>query len=296
MAKTQYLIKRKNTWYARVRIPTDLLELYKPKKDIVRSLKTTDYAVARSKVSLEKALLESKFETKRKQLASKGKNEDVLSGYSRQELVVLAISWMANIKADIEDRRSKSEAAWSEEEKRIYYDELRQEEWWAREELRGTSSREAHDGMTIAASLLNNEGIPFNRKSDNFRTLGGLFTKAIHQLAQESLQEWEGKLPTKVDPFHGQSSWNGFKPEKTVALVALFEEYMNDPSVTRGQSTRNNYKIIFRALEEVIGKDTLVHTITRAQCREVKNLIYRLPSHATKRTQGILSSITRTCM
>lgn len=287
MAKTQYLFQRKNTWYMRVRIPKDLLVLYKSQREIVKTLETKDYDVARSKISMEKALIEVEFEKKRKKLADQAKSEDVLSQYARHELIALVTSWMANIKADAEERRRKSNDIWTEDEKRDHYDELRQEELLAREEMLGTSSRDAHDGMTIAASLLKEEGIGFNPKSDNFRALGGLFTNAIHQLSQERLREWEGKRPTKVDPFDGQSSGNGFKPEKPVALVALFDEYMNDPSVKRGQSTRNNYKIIFRALEEVIGKDTLVHTITRAQCRQVKDLIYRLPSHTTKRTKGV---------
>ncbi len=45
MPKTQHLHKRGNTYYLRLRVPQDLLAVDKPKKEIMRLLKTQDKAV-----------------------------------------------------------------------------------------------------------------------------------------------------------------------------------------------------------------------------------------------------------
>lgn len=42
MPKTQHLMQRGQTWYIRLRVPTDLLSEYDGTKEVQRSLKTRD--------------------------------------------------------------------------------------------------------------------------------------------------------------------------------------------------------------------------------------------------------------
>lgn len=52
MPKIPHTLRRNQTYYLRVRIPSDVVSAYDGKKDIVRSLKTSDAAEARTRVDV----------------------------------------------------------------------------------------------------------------------------------------------------------------------------------------------------------------------------------------------------
>lgn len=96
MPKIQYLIRRRQTWYVRLRIPVDLLELYKPKKEFLRSLQTRDYKEALKRLSPAKAEIEAEFEARRKQLNAQNDQSDILAAYSDHELIQLTRKWFTS--------------------------------------------------------------------------------------------------------------------------------------------------------------------------------------------------------
>lgn len=65
MAKIPHLITRGKTYYFRMRVPLDLVDLYR-KKEILVSLGTKDFLAAKRKVSIETARHLHEFEEKRK--------------------------------------------------------------------------------------------------------------------------------------------------------------------------------------------------------------------------------------
>lgn len=279
MPKNSHLTRRGQTYYLRLRVPKDLLEAYKPKKEITRTLKTSDYKEACKLVSIKKAQVEAEFEKKRKQAAALMSGEDALSGYTDHELMALAFKWMSEVKADEDQRRTENvNQTWSEEARKEHYIQLRQEEDQARLEALNASGDEKHDGLTTAAQFLKSEGMSFNRQSPKFKKLGHFFSKAIHELALQNLQQWQGKTPIAL----GYTA-----SEECPSFKAVYDEYLANPSRILSQSTKNNYKVMFKAMSEIAGSDIPVNQITREHCKQVRFLMLRLPKNVTAKAAGL---------
>lgn len=284
MPKIQYLILRRQTWYIRLRIPAELRPFYKSQKEILRSLKTRDYKEAKKRLSPAKSDIEADFEKKRQQLRAKNDNTDALSGYSEHDLIQLTRKWFSDIRADQENRRIKDNGTWSPDRKLDYHDELKQEEFLAREEVLGMGEDEHHRGVTTASQFLEAEGLSYSTDSPNFRKLGYFFSKAIHELAQQSLREYEGKPHLAGDAlFREPVVQNSPAQKRTIRMGKLIDEFLDDPTMRRSESTIKNYRIIKRAVGEIIGNDTYAHDVTRDQCKAISALLINLPSNAVKK-------------
>ena len=281
MPKQTYIVKRGDTYYIRIRIPKDLLNVYKPTKEITKSLKTKDNKEASVRGTLEKAKLDAELEKKRKQAAALISGEDALSNFTDQELMALAFKWMAEVKAADEQRRLENiHQTWSDDARTEHYIQLKQEELQARLEALNASGDEKHDGLTTAAQFLKAEGLPFDRKSPQFKKLGHFFSKAIYELAQLSLEQWQGKALMPLP--HKQNS-----ADKGPSFKAVYDEYLTNPGRVLSQSTKNNYKIMFKAMSEIAGPDTPVTGITREHCKQVQSLMLRLPKNVTAKASGL---------
>ena len=92
LARIPHTLRRGATYYVRQRIPTDLIESYGGKKEIVRSLGTRDPAQARKKVKIALLHLESEFEQKRK-TNLKPATRRKLNDLSDSEIASMAIRW-----------------------------------------------------------------------------------------------------------------------------------------------------------------------------------------------------------
>jgi len=72
------------------------------------------------------------------------------------------------------------------------------------------------------------------------------------------------------------------KPVGGVTLRRLMDDYMSDPGVKRNSKTLLTYRILFEALEELIGPDKMATEITRDDCKRVRDLLMTLPKNARK--------------
>lgn len=283
MTKIAGLIRRGKTYYLRVRVPKEVRSQFKL-GEIVRSLQTRNYDEAVKRVFVARVGIEAEFEKARKVKKAQETTEDVLASYDEHELTGLVMKWFKDLKANTHKHRAKDASDWTEERLHGYRIELAQEELWAREEVLGISQREDHAGMTTASRFLKAEGISYTRSSVQYRQLGYLFSRAIHDLAQESLRELQGKL--HISSFASLGGNSGILPAKVISMSSLCQEYLKDPAKKRGRSTIKNYNVIQRAIQEVIGNETPAHQVTRDQCKEVRDLIIQLPSNALKKTKG----------
>lgn len=283
MAKIPGLIQRYKAYYLRVRIPTDLVEIY-GKKEITKSLETRDYSVARKRINIERVGIEADFEKRRQQIKAMNENTDMLSGYTDHDLTSLTLKWVHEVKVKEQARRILDTETWTDEQEHAHALELQQEEWVARKEKIGASKQDKHEGMTIASQFLKQEGISYSGNSDNFRKLGHFFSKAVHELAQQRLREWQGTLHIPNDPaFAASPLVTGYTaPGKAITMGDLVKEYLSDQKVKRGETTLKNYRLISRAIDEVIGNQTFAHQVTREHCRQISNLLFSFPANATK--------------
>jgi integrase len=73
MAKTSHLVRRAGRYYIRRRIPTDLVALYKGKKELQWALGTSDPQLAAVLCRAESVVMDDQFEAARKALQPRGK-------------------------------------------------------------------------------------------------------------------------------------------------------------------------------------------------------------------------------
>lgn len=294
------LQRRRLTYYIRVRIPQDLVDTYK-KEEIVRSLETRDYNAACQRIHGERTKIASEFAEKRHQLKSAANDTDMLSGFSDHELEGLVLRWLTDIekRAKTKAASGKGERAEPDSEEDIALT-LKQDVAVAHHEVKGTGKKhkdsdkgEVHHGMDSAAKFLRQRGITFNPQSQKFQELGNLFSNATYAMAQHNLQQWQGLAYAPANPLfkkyiEGGVQGDGLagKLKKKVTVKQLFAEYMNDPAMERSLTTIKNYQTILRALEEMLGSERHVHEITQEDAEELRNLLLRSPSNATKMAPG----------
>jgi hypothetical protein len=60
------------------------------------------------------------------------------------------------------------------------------------------------------------------------------------------------------------------------------DDYMTDPGAKRTDKTLLSYRILFDALEELIGADKMAAEISREDCKRVRALLMTLPKNARK--------------
>jgi len=285
VAKIPGLQRRNLTWYLRVRVPKDLLDEFKT-KEIIESLKTRDYDTAAKRVHTVRSGIEAIFEKKRQAKKAQKNNHDMLSGYSEHELTALAIKWFNGIKTKEKKMLMQHVGEWSAEERADYHLELKQSEHAARLEVQGIHAPDIHGGSTMAARFLKAEGISYDNQTENFAMLGHFFSQAINELAQKRLKDFEGKSHHPTDDMFVATSQQigyGGTALKSISMGDLVKTYLSDPRVTRSASTVKNYQLIKRAIDEVIGNQTIAWKVTREQCRYISDLLVKFPSNAHKK-------------
>lgn len=124
MPKTQHLMQRGQTWYIRLRVPTDLLSEYDGTKEVQRSLKTRDYDEARKLVTTAKLEIENEFEAKRRKKNEEMSGKDVLSTLSSDDLYRLAAKCYFDLKKESDKRAAKASDIEADDD---YHAELQQE-------------------------------------------------------------------------------------------------------------------------------------------------------------------------
>lgn len=271
MPKINNLQRRKNVWYVRVRVPTNLLDIYSPKKEICYSLGTTDYVTACKRVRHEVVKIQADFDEKRRQVKSVANDTDMLSKFATHEMEGVVLRWLSEAEKKTQSAATKKEG-WLKKEgleddildaagvQAILEDDVGR----MLEEVKGVSGEEIHYGRTAAAKFLKERGITFNVKSVAFKKLGDMFSKATHAAAHHHLREWKGLPYAPTDPVfakhmaHTGYSLSDISPDKRRTLQQVMDEYMDNPEEHKGASTRRNYLIVYRLLKEMLGADTYI--------------------------------------
>lgn len=292
MPKIPGLQRRGNGFYIRVRVPKVLKSAYQPTSEIVRTLGTSDYSVAAKRIHLERTKIQSEFDQKLYEITLGLKNPDMLSKYTDHELQGISFRWLADVEKQIKTASTKNTQPLHPDEKYEVLKELQYGTWLSHQESIGVMTDEFHHGRQNAARFLKSMGITFDTKSEAFAKLANLFSKAAYELNQRRLSYWEGKPFQPTDPIfagmaeNGPSGSFGQNGKKKITWRELLKEYMNDPSASRTSSTRKNYTILDRVLEELLGADVLVGNISREHIKQVRDTLLQLPSNPTKKAPG----------
>jgi integrase len=131
---------------------------------------------------------------------------------------------------------------------------------------------------------------PGTAVSDKLRTL---IQEGLAHLFRRQISRIEGKSPLpplmppellEVAPLAASASSNASTTARGMTVGELITAYEADPQRARNSpKTALDYALIFRALREQFGSNRQVRDITRQDCENVADLLWKIPRHATKR-------------
>jgi len=135
---------------------------------------------------------------------------------------------------------------------------------------------------TQATWLCEEHGWLFSDDDENFELLCRIMLRARLQCYRDELRKLEGKMSADpdVDPLFTANPPQQWSDARTLGhLIDKFNEVREEGW---SASTRKNYIIITRVLEEICGRETPVKDIDRDFCRNVRTVLTGLPANYQK--------------
>jgi integrase len=121
--------------------------------------------------------------------------------------------------------------------------------------------------------------------------LHDLARRALIEAARRRLDRLQGRPGAPVDPLFAngaavQPVANGQDTTDRMTVGELIAEFTAERAPGLKAKTMLDYGMLFRALKELWGERKPVRSITRADCRQVRDLFAALPPNAEKRWPG----------
>jgi integrase len=133
----------------------------------------------------------------------------------------------------------------------------------------------------LLGQVLKAENLMAEPDSIELKLLAQTLMRGVLENIRQRQQRREGDLTgTKVDPLFNKVPAD--TPADGITLEHLIKQYQNDRGKHWTQKTRDGYALIFRALEELLGKHKGVKRITRDDCRRVRDILVDLAPNYTK--------------
>ena len=297
MPRHSGLLCRKGTYYLNVRVPKDLRAAFGRKEIIRKSLGTSDYREAVSRVRFEAFRLEGEFAEKRREMkiAKRASTPPpVLSELSDREACDIVIRFFVGLEKISEEWSEKDVSEFGEEDREQSLDALRADEVVF---SGGSRHYQADDGSEDLMNFLKQEGIEIPSGSPAFRKLCPLFRKARLESTRRTMDRVENKTVRPREPLFQEVFAHSDAPpaRQIVTLGAMLKKYaqwLTDAG--RSQGTHRTYEIPARILREVIGEHTALEAITKERIEQLFDLLRRAPTNAAQRYRGmtIAQSIT----
>ena len=271
VARQPRLLRRGGRYTLRVKVPQELRPILR-KREVWRSLGTGDHRVALKRLRLASAEVDALFaEAERKIKRTAFEPSD-------SELNYLVRRWFdGNEFAAAHGFQSPATPA----ERLEVIANLRSDE------LDLVEGAEDAGVQQAVRRFLAGHQIEIHTGSPAWWRVAGLVQRAMLEHVRRRRARFQGE-------FNGRSFDTLFRnivaPDRTagadqtdLTLGELIERYQRDPGRSVTAKTTVKYDAIFRAIEEVLGKDTLLRQITRADCKRFQELLASLPPNATKR-------------
>lgn len=282
--RPEHLQLRGSTWWLRVRVPDELRQII-GKREVRRTLGTSDSAEARRRVRIERIKVEAEFDDARvtleRQRAAAGGATAAQVTLTEEQVWALATRWF------VEQERagaSRPVEIGDEEVIQNLSEDLAHVERF--DEVSATVQDEVDKLLAQAGILPGNGSV-----EPAWRTK---LSRAVHagmiEREKRLLNRVTGSAGVLLNPnFHGLSAATELKPVamSTVTLSDLIKRYDRDPSKPRpSRKTEMKLDAQRRLFKEVIGKNTLLSAIDRDKARKLLDILKVLPASTTKRFKG----------
>jgi hypothetical protein len=135
-------------------------------------------------------------------------------------------------------------------------------------------------------SALEAHGLHYPEDDDSWRLLAAVMLEAKSRYIDGLYQRQKGGIvEASAVTAHAQAA---APAQNSTTLKQLTEAYRADREREHGkESTDRKYGHLFRVLEELLGPDTAIATISRASCRSVRDFLERVPSNSSKKYPGM---------
>lgn len=316
MARDQYLFRRQGRYYVRRRVPQDLVAEF-GQEQIVKSLFTSDYREATGLAIKAAAEIQHKFDAMRGRITAAFIVQDApkrtLDDLPLRETENIVFTWFRRETQLLQNsgsaRNIYEEEPQYQAEVVDFADEKRESEGYAHQ-LNGMIIRLMRSsGGDVEAELMptmvaicaaeglacnstqkgpikssGHQTIVANRTGSKYRIFLDLVRRGQIQLYRLQVAELTGQLVEIDDADFRYALKPPYRRKRgAVTLAELIEEFKNDPN-RRGMRKKLelDYGLLFKAMDEVIGHEKRLSDITRDDCKEVANLLERIPANATK--------------
>lgn len=279
--RPEHLQLRGSTWWLRVRVPDELRQII-GKREVRRTLGTSDSAEAKRRVRIERIKVEAEFDDARvaleRQRAAAGGATAAQVTLTEEQVWALATRWF------VEQERagvSRPVEIGDEEVIQNVSEDLAHVERF--DEVSATVREEVGKLLAEAGVLPSDGSVEPAWQAK--------LSRAVHagmiEREKRLLNRMTGGAGLMLNPnFHGLSAATELKPVaiSTVTLVDLIKRYNADPTrAAPSPKTKLKQDAQARLFKDVIGGKTLVSAIGREQARKLLDTVKALPSNATKR-------------
>lgn len=286
------LLRRGSRYYLRAKVPADLRAVM-GKSEIKWSLGTSDPREAERKIKFESAKADSIFEAERRRLnGTKGEETQrkplrILSQEHAQEI---ARTWF------IELERAENEW-WVKTGRQLDQGETNEvlaDLWAQRASITGEAPEHLmlprNDGRFDVAAFLESHNLTLAKDDPAYAKLCALMREARLESVRRSTDRIEGKPFQCYDPLFADTfAHSAIAPKAPKMTVReLGDKFIADQArAKKAPKTLFAYGIHVRLLSEILGEETHIDQVDRAQVEKVCDALDTMPSNATKRYPGM---------
>lgn len=269
VAKQPRLFRRGGKWTFRARVPDDLQKAV-GRKEVWKSFGDVSHAEAVRLARIESVKLDEMFALARTSAAQAPKSDPSdaeLQHVARAYLHRLEVS-AAPMPFDDEERQERREAAIEESI------------------LIGQTIEDA-SLQGVAAGVARDARLSVQVGTAAFMRLAEAVQRALVEHYRREADRAD-LIPEKTgDPLFVGVTRDGPAPVQPLTLERAIALYLSDPE-RQGISprTKSAYDLKFKTLKALLGEDRPINKIERADIRDVRDVLMRLPPHTAKRFPG----------
>ncbi len=277
-----YMTKQKNTYYVRVPVPKPLWPFYQH-RSILRSLQTTDFIKAKTRLAIEVGKIKAEFDK-----LSNADPFEAVEGTTQLGKLALQIA--------LEDDPARKAALIAQQQS--MFERIRDEVYTVRDEVldgRSVFKREQAELLTDSEAqlaILDADGlVKTDRRLDAFKLheLAEMASgKRLSAIAKAQILDAipDALVPAYLKPYLSLKQSSAVPSARNVTLAQLIERfYAYQREKRRDPETKRNYDVVVAILLDVLGKNTPVRSITREAIRVVQDVIVHLPPNANRKPE-----------
>jgi len=250
------------------------------RREVKKSLKTSDFREARRRINVAAAELETRFADARRK-----DRRRPATHMTEAEVRELVVGWF------YEEERDAARRRWTEADDQPF-DPVEIGETFDYDEAVLTSPDDTNRLATVqglADGLLRERHLQLDTQEPMYELLCELLNRGLVEQVRRGRARAMGDLGHQsFDTLFDSVSADRPAPTQPATPGLTLEELTVEFARQRGargneQSTLTEYALLFQALREILGPDKAVREIDRADCRRVKDLFEKLPANARKR-------------